>query len=221
MEHRVREGSFTFRVRRRGGWRTDYAITMNPIVSGNAGPRESTLDHLPRAPEGTPQSATKELAAAAKEQLKTASAEIKDTAQEAFQAAKGAGEDLFATQKHQLAGKLHAYRDALQAARGSLDQDDVKLLASPADRAIRALDRAETYLSNCDGKRLLGDAADLARRRPEWFFGALFLAGLAGGRFLKAATPKASGAPSAPNPSRAASAASGSFDPHSNLTTLP
>ena len=199
---------------------TDNPSTMNPTLSGNPATPGSSVEPSPPGGPDASHPTAKELAAVAKEQLQTAGEEIKDTAQEAFQAAKDAGEDLLVTQKQQLVEKLQAYKGALQAARGSLEQDEMKLLAVPADRAIRALDRAGTYLSNCDGQRLLHDAATLARRRPEWFFGMLFVAGLAGGRFLKAATPKGPAGHPSRNPSEPAASLPAAVG-RTNLTTLP
>jgi hypothetical protein len=160
-------------------------MNPNPIPT-SAGP--ATLAPPPARNPG-PDSPPAELKEVAMQQLHEASEGVKEQAHEAIESAKQTGKDLFESQKGRLAEKLGGYCSALGAARESFDRDDLKLLAEPADRAIDAMKRLQGYLRTSSGERIFRDAGQLARRRPEWVFGALFVAGLACGRFLKAAAP--------------------------------
>lgn len=201
---------------------------MNPKPTDIFGPPMATIDRPPGTEPGATTPTVADSASAAKEQLKEATSTIKEGAMEALESAKQAGEDLFTTQKRNFVEKIEKYRSALTEARQSLDRDEVNMLVGPVDKATDILERAGRYLQNCDRGKFLRDAGDLARRKPEWVFGALFVAGLAGGRFLKAAAPKTPAAPARTStPPVAPSAASSlpsypsASPPATSPTTIP
>ena len=72
-----------------------------------------------------------------------------------------------------------------RAAQKLHDENDHNL-AGYADAFAQGLDRTGQYLREQDARKLVDDAADLARRRPEWVLGGAFVVGLAVARFLKA-----------------------------------
>jgi hypothetical protein len=162
---------------------------MNPHPAPTPGAAGLATVAPPPARNPEPATSPGELKDVAKQQLHEATEGVKEQAHEAIETAKQTGKDLFDSQKGRLVEKLGGYCSALGAARESFDRDDLKRLAEPADRAIDAMQRLQQYLRNSNGERIFRDAGQLARRRPEWVFGALFVAGLACGRFLKAAAP--------------------------------
>lgn len=96
------------------------------------------------------------------------------------------GSEMLDEQKARLCDEMQHYSAALRRAAESLHDDDDERIASAADRMADELETAVDYLKRSPVSRIYHDAEDLARRRPEWVFGGLFLAGLAVGRFLKA-----------------------------------
>jgi hypothetical protein len=67
-------------------------------------------------------------------------------------------------------------------------------LADYTDMVADRLDSAGRYLREQDASRMVSDAADLARRKPEWVLGGAFVLGLAVARFLKSSRPGRGGA---------------------------
>lgn len=126
---------------------------------------------------------------AAKEQLGQTGTDLKHGAQEALHAAKEAGTDFVIDQKKRLTARIDEFTDAMRAASESLKVDASNPLAGPAEKASRQLERAADYLRHHSPGDFLDDLGTLARRRPEVFFGGLFILGLATARFLKASAP--------------------------------
>lgn len=79
-----------------------------------------------------------------------------------------------------------------RAAQKLHDENDHNL-AGYADAFAGGLESTGRYLREQDTRRLVDDAADLARRRPEWVLGGAFVVGLAVARFLKASRPEGAG----------------------------
>jgi hypothetical protein len=122
------------------------------------------------------------------EQVHQAASGIREGGEEVVQAAKTAGVDLVTQQKEKIAAKIDEYTCAVRAACESLKEDEKNPLAGPAERASEQLERAAQYLRNKNPGDLLHDLGDFARRRPEVMYGAMFVAGLASVRFLKASS---------------------------------
>jgi gas vesicle protein len=122
------------------------------------------------------------------EQARQVASGLRESGEEALQAAKETGSSLVSQQKEKIAAKLDEYTSAVKAACETLKSDHDNLLAGPAERASRQLERAAGYLRNKEPMDLLDDLGAYARRRPEIVYGGLFAAGLAAVRFLKASS---------------------------------
>jgi len=130
---------------------------------------------------------------AAKDQVVQTGTDLKHGAQDALHAAKEAGTDFVCDQKGKLAAKIDEFTHAVKAASESLKEDASNPLAGPAEKASQHLERAANYLRDKSPGDFLDDLGNLARRRPEVFFGGLFILGLASARFLKASAPASNG----------------------------
>jgi hypothetical protein len=124
-----------------------------------------------------------------RQQANDASSAIKEGAAEAFDTAKETATTLLAEQKEKLADLLSGYGKALNSAGDRLAEDDGSTLVQPARKAARHLETAAHYLREKSGTAVIHDLGRMARSKPEWFFGGLFVAGLAAARFLKASAP--------------------------------
>lgn len=145
-----------------------------------------------RAPNNAGATASDEPVPLAKESLREATDALKSGAGETLQAARQAGDDFLSDQKKRLAEKFDEYTAALKAASGSLEQEEANPLTAPARRAAQGLEQAASYLRETSREDALHDLAELARKKPEWIFGALFVTGLATARFLKASPSRRS-----------------------------
>lgn len=119
--------------------------------------------------------------------------DLKQSANEALQSAKSAGSEFVSKQKEKLAARIDEYTDAVRSASQNLQADEKNPLAAPADKASQQLHRVAEYLRSKDPGDLIDDIGAFARRRPELFYGTLFVAGLAAVRFLKASSREQGG----------------------------
>lgn len=133
------------------------------------------------SPHDTTQGTIKDEAARASERLK-------DQGEAMLHRMEERGSEMLNEQKERLCGEIHHYSTALRRAAESLHEDQDERVASAADRIADELESAADYLDRRPISQIYRDAEDFARRRPEWVFGGLFLAGLAFGRFLKASS---------------------------------
>lgn len=76
----------------------------------------------------------------------------------------------------------HAFREATD----SLQRDKDHNVAACTRFVAEKTERVSDYLRSCDSDRFRGDVEQSARRRPELFFGGMFVVGLAFSRILKA-----------------------------------
>ena len=125
-----------------------------------------------------------------KDQISQVASDIKVSTTQAIDAAKETGTGYIKEQQSKLAEKLKEYGSAVSAASHSMGENGGNLLEKPAEVATRELGRAADYLGSADLGSILQDLGNLARKKPELFFGGLFIAGLISVRFLKASTPK-------------------------------
>jgi hypothetical protein len=146
------------------------------------------------------QSEVGKLRDAAREQSSVAMDQIKRTAQSALQNAQEAGQSFVHDQKDSIANRLSDYAKAAHTVSEKLRAEGDNILANPAEKAAGSLDRISGYLREKQPLELLDDLESLARRKPELFFGGLFVAGFAAARFFKASRRQSSAAQS---PSRA------------------
>lgn len=136
--------------------------------------KQATADAAGKAREAASQTAQQ-----AKQQAGQLAAQLKEKGASLVDQQKGRAADLIGdcvAATRRAAQKLH-------------DENDHNL-AGYADAFAEGLESTGRYLREKDARRLVDDAADLARRRPEWVLGGMFVAGLALARFLKASRPE-------------------------------
>jgi gas vesicle protein len=92
--------------------------------------------------------------------------------------------------KNQLGERIHGYGSAVRRAADKLRDEKDPNIAHYADMVAERLDRAADYVQARDPGMILRDVENAARRRPEIFFGGMFLAGLVISRFLKASAQR-------------------------------
>lgn len=161
---------------------------MNQNTIERADPFAASAPVKTSMPRSSSASGVEEVKQVAREQAHDTAAEIKEGATQALQSAKTAGTDFIADQKTRLADLLDEYTQAVKAACGSLEDTEHRSLVSPGHRASAKLESASTYLRDTQPADMLHDLGDFAKRKPEIVFGAMFVAGLATVRFLKASS---------------------------------
>lgn len=107
-------------------------------------------------------------------------------------AAGGRIEKVAAEGKDTVAGRISRVASAMRAA-GEAMQDQEAQIANYPLRVADQLERVSTQLRERDVRALLTDIEEFARRRPELFLGAVLVAGVAVGRFLRASSPGSNG----------------------------
>jgi len=123
---------------------------------------------------------------AASRMVEQATGQAKQLTQQLTQQATEQGANMFNEQKSRAAQSLGGLGAAFRCAAGALRDEQDKNLATYADSFADGIESCASYLRDTDAKRLMADAGNLARRRPEWVLGGAFIAGLALVRFLKA-----------------------------------
>jgi gas vesicle protein len=161
---------------------------MNPDTLQRPTPRTDRLLNNPPQSSGEALSTTEQVKQDVGTQVKQVADDLKAGGAEAVQAAKSAGSGFVHDQQEKIACRLDEYTEAVKAACESLKSDASNPLAGPAQTASRQLERAAGYLHQKDPSELLDDLGSFARKRPEIFFGTMFVAGLAAVRFLKASS---------------------------------
>ena len=112
----------------------------------------------------------------------------KQTAELAGQARKHVS-SLIADQQKIAAERLHSFAGVLRDAAQNIEKHDVGTsIESYTNKAADRLEAISKYVGATNFQAMLGDAGQLARRRPEMFVGGTLLAGLIVARFLKAST---------------------------------
>jgi F0F1-type ATP synthase membrane subunit b/b' len=89
-------------------------------------------------------------------------------------------------QKSRVGAEIQTYSAAARQAAERLEGESDANLAQYVSTAADRLDRLGSRIQERDVGQLVDDVEEIARRRPEVFFGGLFVAGLAVARFLKA-----------------------------------
>ena len=92
--------------------------------------------------------------------------------------------------KSQLGERIHGYGSAVRRAADKLRDEEDPNIAHYAEVVAEKLDQAADYVQSRDPGMILHDVERAARRRPEIFFGGMFLAGLVLSRFLKASSER-------------------------------
>ena len=99
------------------------------------------------------------------------------------------GASVIDQQKSRAAGLIGDCVAATRRASQKLHDENDHNLADYADMLADRLDSARDYLREQDASRIVNDAADVARRKPEWVLGGAFVLGLVAARFLKSSRP--------------------------------
>ncbi|QDU37016.1 hypothetical protein Mal4_13190 [Maioricimonas rarisocia] len=136
----------------------------------------------------------KEDAATATEQMQEEARETveaaRDSAAEAMRQAREEGASFAARQKDRAASEISTIEEAIRRAASKLDDENDERLASWVEAAADGVGRTASYLKGNEPGHLVEDVEDVARQRPELFYGGLFVAGLGIARFLKASRPR-------------------------------
>lgn len=106
----------------------------------------------------------------------------------AGQAKKTAESSLSGGQKR-AAESLGTVANAIRKTGEQLRAEDQGALTEYLDQAAQKVDAASEYLQRRSLGQVVGDLEQFARREPALFLGGAFVAGLVGGRFLKASRP--------------------------------
>lgn len=98
--------------------------------------------------------------------------------------------DVVYRRKDEAASRIDHFSTALREASDRLRQEDEAGVGRYAERLADQMDRLSGYLRERDINRMVNDAEDFARNRPEVFLSASFLAGVMAARFLRASSPE-------------------------------
>jgi hypothetical protein len=129
---------------------------------------------------------TREAVKELREDVNQAGTQLKQKAREATEQIKEQGYEMVTQQKETVTGSLDRFGSALRKAAQHLHEDHEKGFATVTEKLADQIESTTNYLRNHDFQSLYDDAQGYARRHPEVVFGAMFVAGLAIGRFLKA-----------------------------------
>ena len=91
----------------------------------------------------------------------------------------------FENTKHRVSEQITSVVRAIERAGDQLRQSDQRGLARRVEQFTRKAESATRYLEDKTPQDLKNDLDDLARRKPAWFLGGAFVAGILGARFLK------------------------------------
>ncbi len=120
------------------------------------------------------------------ENAKDAAKVVGERVSKGAEMAKEAGRDLLQAQKDRVATQVRHYSDAARQVADKLEEEDTTHLSDFLTSAAERLDQLGRRIQDRSLGELVDDVEDIARRRPEVFFGGMFVVGLAAARFLKA-----------------------------------
>jgi vacuolar-type H+-ATPase subunit E/Vma4 len=115
---------------------------------------------------------------------------VKEKAKEAGDKIKEQGRTFLNEQKERVGSEIETYSAAARRAAERLESESDTNLSSYISSAADQLDRLATRVQERDLGELIDDVEEMARRRPEVFYGGMFVAGLVAARFLKASKEK-------------------------------
>jgi hypothetical protein len=110
--------------------------------------------------------------------------------EEAAGLGKQQGQSMLKAQKQRVASELRAYSSAARRAASRLEEESDLHLSRYVSGAAERLDALSRQVEQRDFGEMWDDLESMARRRPEIYFGGMFVAGLAVARFLKASRRK-------------------------------
>ena len=120
------------------------------------------------------------------EQAREIGDRVSQKAEEVTEKAKEQGRSYLNDQKSRVASEVTAFSEAARRAAERLETQSDTNLSSYVASAADHLDRLGKRIQDRSLGGLVDDVEDMARERPEVFYGGMFVAGLAAARFLKA-----------------------------------
>lgn len=136
----------------------------------------------------------KSTASNAGQQVKESAGEVAEQTQrkaaEYARLAQSQGKEMLDQQKTRAAGQVQTLGGAVRRAADKFREDHDDNIAGYIDAAADEVERLGNYLERRDLNSVWRDAQTFGRRRPEWFLGGMFVAGLALTRFLKASAER-------------------------------
>jgi hypothetical protein len=133
---------------------------------------------------------SREAAASVKQKAQQTKERVLNKGSEAVHQARDKTRAFAEDRKTQLGERIHGYGSAVHRAAEKLREEEDPNIAHYADMVAERLDQAADYVQSRDPGMILRDVENAARRRPEIFFGGMFLAGLVLSRFLKASSER-------------------------------
>ena len=115
---------------------------------------------------------------------------MKEKAKEAGDKVKEQGRTFLNEQKKRVGSEIETYSAAARRAAERLESESDTNLSSYVTSVADRLDRLATRVQERDFGELVDDVEEMARRRPEVFYGGMFVGGLVAARFLKASKEK-------------------------------
>ena len=110
--------------------------------------------------------------------LSEAGERVKEKAKEAGDKVKEQGRTFLNEQKDRVGSEIGTYSAAARRAAERLESESDTNLSSYVSSAADQLDRLATRVQERDLGELIDDVEEMARRRPEVFYGGMFVAGL-------------------------------------------
>ena len=111
---------------------------------------------------------------------------VKGQAKQTGNMIKEQGRGFLNEQKRRVGAEVQTYSAAARRAAERLEHESDTNLAQYVSTAADRLDSLGSRIQERDLGQLVDDVEEIARRRPEVFFGGMFVAGLTVARFLKA-----------------------------------
>lgn len=115
--------------------------------------------------------------------LSQGASEVTDQAREGVQRTRVRLEDELAQRRTRISKSIRSVGEVLDTAGSKLGDDDV--VADGLHYVSGKIERVASYIESADPHRVAHDLGDVARERPAWVFGGVFVLGLALGRFAK------------------------------------
>jgi hypothetical protein len=155
---------------------------VQPVAPATSAPPSRTGSDVPSMTDNATQKASAALSEAGER--------MKEKAKEAGDKVKEQGRTFLNAQKDRVGSEIGTYSAAARRAAERLENESDTNLSSYVSSAADQLDRLATCVQERDLGELIDDVEEMARRRPEVFYGGMFVAGLVAARFLKASKEK-------------------------------
>ena len=155
---------------------------VQPVAPATSAPPSRTASDVPSITDNATQKASAALSEAGER--------VKEKAKEAGDKVKEQGRTFLNEQKGRVGSEIGTYSAAARRAAERLEGGSDTNLSSYVSSAADQLDRLATRVQERDLGELIDDVEEMARRRPEVFYGGMFVAGLVAARFLKASKEK-------------------------------